>query len=121
MSASSFAFAAPDSIAFAASGIASPIASTRPAATSAAAAFNSTTSRRDECSPSRMERMMAAFSFTSPPEMSSSVARLDSELLGFDFVGVNRAVADFRDARCAGDGDFVETVAAVNDERAFES
>ena len=48
---------------------------TSPAASSAAAAFISTTSRRGPCSPPSTQRTIAAFSAASPPAMSASVPR----------------------------------------------
>ena len=44
-------------------------------ATSAAAAFNKTTSRRGDAVPARMSRMIAALVLASPPEISDSGAR----------------------------------------------
>jgi len=56
--------------------------SARPAATSAAAAFNNTTSRRGDFFPSNISRMISVFAFASPPEMLSMGATVNPNCSG---------------------------------------
>ena len=46
---------------------------------------------------------------------------LQAEFLGRNFVAMNLSLAHFGDARGAGDGDFVQAVTSVDNERATQS
>ncbi len=77
-----FSRAAPESIAARANRAPSAKFSATPAATSAAAAFITTTSRRAPLSPSKIPRIVAAFSAGDPPRIASSGASSTSKSSG---------------------------------------
>ena len=46
---------------------------------------------------------------------------MQAEFFGCDFVGMDLSIADFGDAGWSGDSDFVEAIAAVDDECAAQA